>query len=261
MPSSFWVAPTQNFVQTTLSGAITNAATTITLASTTNFQTPGYAIIDRTDSNGTSTPNSREVITYTGISGNQLTGVTRAADGSTARSHADGAVVETILTVGMWNSLITIAQAAFDTNGYLLAINSPVSIAALQIGTRLDISAASLTGLGFSPVFIGPGAYSGPTIGVGGLLIAPRPATLRWVSVITKYVASGGSVGFDFKLRGASVFANATTQPAIAAGGTFVSTASIATTNINAGDIMQGDVSTVATTTLIQEISIQAGTQ
>jgi hypothetical protein len=161
----------------------------------------------------------------------------------------------------MWNSLTTIAQAAFDTQGLLNAINSPVSISALQIGTRLDISGASLTGLGFSPVFLGPGAYSGPTIGIGGLLIAPRPATLRWVSAVTRYVASGGSIGFDFQLRGASVFANATTRPAISAGGTYVSTASIATVNINAGDIMQGDVASVALTTLIQEITIQAGTQ
>ena len=40
----FNVAPVVNFLQTTLSGSITNAVTTITLTSTTNFQAPGYVV-------------------------------------------------------------------------------------------------------------------------------------------------------------------------------------------------------------------------
>jgi hypothetical protein len=274
MPNTFWVAPTANFIQTTLSGAITASVTTITLASTVNMQAPGYVVIDRTDSNGNSTPSAREVITYTGISGNNLTGVVRAADQSTARSHADGAVVETLPTVGMWNSLTTILASALDAQGLLLAIASPVSIVQVQvnvlytsvasiaianIGQRLDVSAASVTGLGLAPMFIGAGSYSGPTTAIGGLLIAPRPITLQYVSAVTKYVASGGSVGFDFLVRGASVFANATTRPAIAAGGTFVSTASIATKNINPGDILQADLATIMTTSQIQEITVMGG--
>jgi len=292
MANTLYVAPIANFVQTTLNGAITSSATSITLTSTTNMQSPGYVVIDRTDSAGTATPNAREVIFYTGISGASITGVTRGADNSTARTHSDGAVVETTFTVGMYNSLATIVATAMTTDGYLLPLASPASIAIGRfiqitnssiastareevrefvstsaasiafsyIATRLDVSGASVTGLGISPVFIGSGFYSGPTTAIGGLLIAPRPATLRWVSAITKFVVSGASVGFDFQVRGASIFSNATTRPSIAAGGTFVSTASIATVNINAGDVLQADVASVGAAGIVQQITISGGT-
>lgn len=143
MPT-FWTAPTANFIQKTLSGAITDVATTITLNNATNLQSPGYAVIDRTDSAGTSTPNAREVIYYTGISGNDLTGVTRGADGSTARSHSDGAIVETMPTIGMWNSLTTIVATAMTSDGYLKAIASPVSIARGQFTQFVTPSIASI---------------------------------------------------------------------------------------------------------------------
>jgi hypothetical protein len=272
----FPVAPTADYVSTTLNGAITTTATTITLTSTANLQSKGYLIIDRIDASGNQTPSNREFISYTGISGNNLTGVTRAADNSTARLHADQAVVETIAEIGFWNSLTTIAASAFDTQGLLRSIVSPVSIVQAQVNTlytsiasigtvkilsRLDVSSASITGLGFVPIFQGGGSYSGPTTAIGGLLIAPRTGTLQYVTVVTKYVASGTSVGFNFLVRGQSVFANATTYPAIAAGGTFVSTASIATPNINAGDLIQADVdSMLAGAGLIQEVTVQGGT-
>lgn len=273
--ANIFVAPTQNFIQTTLNGAITDAAGTITLASTTGLQAPGYIVVDRTDSAGTSTPSAREVIFYTGISGNDLTGCSRGADSSTARSHSDGAVVETMPTVGMWNSLATVVASGFTGDGYLKAIASPVSIqraelkqmyasvaSIAQIFTtgRLEVSGASITGFGFYPVFASTGNYSGPTIAIGGVLRAPRAGTLQWVSASTRYVVSTASVAFDFKIRDASVFANATTAPAIAAGGTFVSTASIATRNINQGDLLSADILSVGANGYVMQISIQGGT-
>ena len=130
MPTNF-VAPTANYVQKALSGSIDDSVTTITLNNTTNLQAPGYIVIDRVNSSGVATPNSREVVSFTGISGNDLTGCVRGADNSTARSHNDAAIVETVPAVGMWNNLATIVASGFDNNGYLRAINSPVSIANL----------------------------------------------------------------------------------------------------------------------------------
>lgn len=283
---AIYLAPTKNFVQTTLNGAITNSATTITLNSTANLQSPGYIVVDRVDANGTSTPSAREVISYTGISSNDLTGCTRGADGSTASAHSSGAIVETTPVIGMWNNMATAISQFADSNGYITAINSPVSIAignfktisvnsiasvaqiataglsanGATIATSLNVANASVVGLGLSPVFVGSGFYSGPTLAIGGLLIAPRPATLKWVSAITKYVASTASVAFDFKVNGVSVFANATTAPAISAGGTFVSIASIANTGIVAGAILQGDILSVGANGAIQEVSIIGGT-
>lgn len=144
MASTVWLAPTANYVQSTLNGAINSSVGTITLNSTTNLTAPGYVVIDRTDSAGTATPSAREVVSFTGISGNDLTGCTRPADGSTARSHSNGAIVETMPTIGMWNSLATIVGSGFDGSGYLRPIASPASIAILQIKTMLGASGASV---------------------------------------------------------------------------------------------------------------------
>ena len=275
MAINLFVAPTTNFKQTTLNGSVTNSQTTITLNSTANLQSPGYIVIDRVDSNGTSTPSLREVVSYTGISGSDLTGCTRGADGSTQQAHSDLAVVETTPTTGMWNNLATILVQGMTVDGYLKAIASPVSIQRLeakqlyasvasiaQIYTtgRLEVSGASITGIGIYPVFSSTGNHSGPTLAIGGVLRAPVAGTLQWVSVSTRYVVSTASIGIDFKIRDTSIFANATTRPSIAAGGTFVSTASIATRNINRGDLLSADIATVGIDGFVRTISVQGGT-
>ena len=68
-------------ITATLSSGITDAATTIPLSSVLNMNSSGKVRINS------------EVITYTGISGNSLTGATRGADGTTAASHAEGDTV------------------------------------------------------------------------------------------------------------------------------------------------------------------------
>lgn len=154
MASTTYLAPTVNYKQTTLNGAINDSVQTITLNSATNISAPGYVVIDRVNSSNTATPNAREVISFTGVSGSDLTGCTRAADGSTARSHSDGAIVETILTIGMWNSLATIVSTGLDGSGYLKAINSPVSIAIGQITRAAIPSIASIARIETSALII-----------------------------------------------------------------------------------------------------------
>lgn len=70
-----------NGVSTTLDGGIDNAVTTITVIDTTNFPATGYIVIDA------------EVISYTSKTGTTFLGCTRAADGSSAASHATAATV------------------------------------------------------------------------------------------------------------------------------------------------------------------------
>lgn len=99
-----------NALQTTLSGSIDNVVTTITLASTTGFPTAGGVTIDS------------EVIFYTGISGAQLTGCTRGADGTTAASHSSGVPVGATVI-------------AFHHNGLkdeVIAIESSLNLTASQ---------------------------------------------------------------------------------------------------------------------------------
>lgn len=82
-----------NELQNNLSGAINSAVTTIGLNSTTGFPTVGLILIDN------------EVIKYTGISVNNLTGCTRAFDGTTAASHSSAAVVSFAFCAAHHNNL------------------------------------------------------------------------------------------------------------------------------------------------------------
>ena len=72
-----------NALTTTLNGAINASTTTIVLTTVVNFPSTGTNHISI----------GSEDISYTGISGNTLTGVTRGARGTTAASHSDGATV------------------------------------------------------------------------------------------------------------------------------------------------------------------------
>ena len=68
-------------LQTTLSADITASDTTISLTSTTNFPTSGFIMIESVNTDSTSASYGsfqNEVIEYTGVSGNDLTGCTRA---------------------------------------------------------------------------------------------------------------------------------------------------------------------------------------
>lgn len=275
-------APGVNFLSTTLNGAISDAATTITLNSTTNLRAPGYLVINREDGSGNATPNAREVIYFTGISGSDITGVTRAADGSTARSHSDGALVEPTMTVGLYNSLVSIVDSGLDNNGYLRAIASPVSIARLEtnqialnsiasitelqsvramagaasITTYLGASGASIVGFPIVPTFVFVGSLSGPSTLIQTPLVAPRAFTLSHINFITRTVASGASMFIDINKNGVSIV-EAETRPVIAGGGTFYSSASILTKTFNRGDRISWDLDGATTGGHITDFNIE----
>ena len=103
-----WGGEDTSALTTTLNGAINDSTTTIVLTDASQFSSSGtnFVII------------GSEEISYTGISGNTLTGVTRGVDGTTAASHSDGATVtfstdfvawgeaasgDLVLDPGMWS--------------------------------------------------------------------------------------------------------------------------------------------------------------
>lgn len=93
-----------NGLQTTLANAINASVTTITLTSTSGFPTTGLVTI-----------NNLEVVSYTGISGADLTGCIRGADGTTALTHNAGVTVGATVVAAHHNLLkdevIAIEQA------------------------------------------------------------------------------------------------------------------------------------------------------
>ena len=78
-----WGGEEVGAVTTTLNGAINSSTTTIVLTDATQFPSTGTNFIQI----------GSEEISYTGISSNTLTGVTREVRNTTAASHSDGATV------------------------------------------------------------------------------------------------------------------------------------------------------------------------
>jgi len=98
---SLWGGNILGSLTTTLNGALLNdtagtggSGTSITLTSTTGFPSSGTNYIQV----GT------EEISYTGVSGNDLTGITRAARGSTRAAHSNGATVTNSSSWTGWGS-------------------------------------------------------------------------------------------------------------------------------------------------------------
>lgn len=121
----------KNFVQKSLNAQLLAGATSsLTLNNVTGIQDkPGVCIIDRIDSNGAETENKREVIVFTGVSGNTLTGLTRNADNSGSdQPHAVGAIVE-FSADALWAQKIidaldgTTADVTLKTPKILTSIN------------------------------------------------------------------------------------------------------------------------------------------
>jgi hypothetical protein len=95
-PIQVWInrqsGQTNTIASTTLNGAITSTATTITLTSTVGLATSGFIKIDN------------ETIVYSNISGNQLLNCSRGQANTTAASHLTGASVFTqnLPSINVW---------------------------------------------------------------------------------------------------------------------------------------------------------------
>lgn len=248
---------TSNAFSTTLNGSIDDAVTTVTLTSVTGLQAPGVAVIDRQDGAGNDTPSKREYITYTGISGNDLTGVTRGVAGSTAQSHSSGATTEETFSITHWNDLydyLTIEHTIggvhasmastswFETRNLIAA--STASLAVMFARTRLDASGASLTGIERTAVWYMPGFASAATTNVMRLIM-PFDGTFRSFAMTVRTPVSTASLSVAAYVigSGASIF-DTIGRPAILGGGTFVSTASIKTPVFTKGTVIRTDIET-----------------
>ena len=125
-------------VTTSLAAAITDTTTTtgITLTSSTDFKTSGPFVPTINNPSGTPTNAilvGTEIITYTGISSNVLTGAKRGAHGSTAATHLILAAVRNLLTPDNYyyfNSGGTATTGQISGGGYNTA-SGPVTLKAI----------------------------------------------------------------------------------------------------------------------------------
>lgn len=259
MPARLIRAASQENISSTLNGSISATATTITINDAAQFLSPSYAVIDRVDGTGTRRATSLwEYVYISGISGNDLT-VTRAQGGSTGQTHSSGAVIEALPTAAMWEDFysawilehsavpgahVSLASLSYLRTQQLVVTPSAASIAWAQIGTRLDASGASISGIQRTFVWFVPGTASAATTNAMRL-ITPFGGTFRVFTMATRTPVSTASLTVAlYNIRtGASIF-NTIGRPAILGGGTFVSTASINTPTFVSGDVIRMDIET-----------------
>ncbi len=259
MTAKVWPVASVNAFSTTLNGSIDNAVTTITLTSVTGLSTSGgILVIDRVDGSGNSTPTLREYISFTGVSGLTITGVTRQVAGSTAQSHNTNAVVEEPISVTHWLDLQThiftehtatgthvlstptIASPRIFTN--LNASGASGVISDFTVVRNLSVSGASITGaIPLYPVWVMPLNSSAATTSLGLPLQLPRAGNFEYFSIALRAPASSCSLVFDVNKNYTSIF-EASTRPSILGGGTFVSTASLLTKVVARGDLISIDL-------------------
>jgi hypothetical protein len=239
-------SPTVENFNTTLATSITSSDSTVQLTSVTGLQAPGWLVIDRVDANGNlKSVNSWEYIYFAGVSAPNITSVQRGLGGvGSAQPHSAGAVVESVVMSQQWRGLATVVMTAFPKD-----IGSQLLTSTVTVSTYLTASGASVVGIGGRDSFVWgvPGSLATALNGTGSNLhIAPGLTNIRSVAAVLMTPASGASVVIDIRKNGTSVF-TAATRPAIAGGGTFVSTASIGTKNLEPGNILSLNVDTIGT--------------
>ena len=120
--------PTTN---STLNGALLNdsagtggVGTSITLASTTGFSSSGTILVDS------------ELITYTGVSGSDLTGIRRGTNGTSTAAHSNGATVYDATDWVGWGSASTSSNIVIEPGQWRL-INYGENLIALIHNKRI----------------------------------------------------------------------------------------------------------------------------
>jgi hypothetical protein len=105
-----------------LNGAINNSVTTITVDSTTSFPATGRIDIDT------------ELITYTGTTPTTFTGCTRGANGTTAASHLDNAVVTNATSWEDWGEESSVTTVNLDPGSWSLDNFGQILVATIKNG-------------------------------------------------------------------------------------------------------------------------------
>jgi hypothetical protein len=142
--TGLWGGVVTPSVANQLNGAINNSVTTITVDSTTGFPATGRIDIDS------------ELITYTGITPTTFTGCGRGANGSTAASHLDNAVVTNATSWEDWGEESSVTTVSLEPGSWSLDNFGQILVATIKNGktytwdpsvaARLTVRAAVVSG-------------------------------------------------------------------------------------------------------------------
>ena len=107
------------------------SGTAVTLTSTSGFSSSGHILV------------GSELITYTGISSNDLTGITRAALGSTRAAHDDEAVVTDATNFVAWGNASATTDVTLEPANFALDNFGTILIATVHDGKTFEWNPSS----------------------------------------------------------------------------------------------------------------------
>jgi hypothetical protein len=135
-----WGGETISLTKNDLDGALGDntagtggSGTAVTLTSTSGFSSSGHILV------------GSELITYTGISSNDLTGITRAALGSTRAAHDDAAVVTDATNFVAWGNAAATTDVTLTPANWALDNFGTILIATLKDGKTFEWNPTSGT--------------------------------------------------------------------------------------------------------------------
>ena len=135
---SEWNGTVSGALTNTLNGALGDntagtggSGTSVTLTSTTGFPTSGRIQV------GT------ELISYTGVSSNDLTGITRAANGSTRAAHSNGATVTNAADFVDWGEATSASEVSLEPGLWSLSNFGQVLVATIANGKTFTWNAGN----------------------------------------------------------------------------------------------------------------------
>ena len=133
-----WGGETISLTKNDLNGALGaytagtgGSGTAVTLTSTSGFSSSGHIIV------------GSELITYTGISSNDLTGITRAALGSTRAAHDDEAVVTDATNFVAWGNASATTDVTLEPANFSLDNFGTILIATVHDGKTFEWNPSS----------------------------------------------------------------------------------------------------------------------
>ena len=133
-----WGGETISLTKNDLNGALGDntagtggSGTAVTLTSTSGFSSSGHILV------------GSELITYTGISSNDLTGITRAALGSTRAAHDDEAVVTDATNFVGWGNASATTDVTLEPANFALDNFGTILIATVHDGKTFEWNPSS----------------------------------------------------------------------------------------------------------------------
>ena len=133
-----WGGETISLTKNDLNGALGDntagtggSGTAVTVTSTSGFSSSGHILV------------GSELITYTGISSNDLTGITRAALGSTRAAHDDEAVVTDATNFVAWGNASATTDVTLEPANFALDNFGTILIATVHDGKTFEWNPSS----------------------------------------------------------------------------------------------------------------------